>query len=54
VDSSALSWSEFRGWVSGVAAWLPRRPSRITEAHLLQLMDDELDPRWLDGMEGAV
>lgn len=51
VDSSALRWSEFRGWVSGVAAWLPRRPSRITEGHLLQLMDDELDPQWLDGMQ---
>ena len=53
VDSSALSWSEFRGWVSGVAAWLPRRPSQINEGHLLQLMDDELDPQWLDGMRGA-
>jgi len=53
VDSSELSWSEFGGWVSGVAAWLPRRPSRITEGHLLQLMDDEIDPQWLDGMQGA-
>jgi peptidoglycan/xylan/chitin deacetylase (PgdA/CDA1 family) len=51
VDSSALSGCEFRGWVSGVAAWLPRRPSRINEGHLLQLMDDELDPQWLDGMQ---
>jgi peptidoglycan/xylan/chitin deacetylase (PgdA/CDA1 family) len=50
VDSSALSESEFRGWVSGVAAWLPRRPSRVNEGHLLQLMDDEIDPQWLDGM----
>lgn len=53
VDSSALSWCEFRGWVSGIAAWLPRRPSRVDDGHLLQLMDDELDPRWLDGLEGA-
>jgi peptidoglycan/xylan/chitin deacetylase (PgdA/CDA1 family) len=53
VDSGALSWSEFRGWLSGVAACLPRRPSRINEGHLLQLMDDELDPQWLEGMRGA-
>jgi peptidoglycan/xylan/chitin deacetylase (PgdA/CDA1 family) len=53
VDSSALSWTEFGGWVSGVAAWLPRRPSEVNEGHLLQLMDDELDPQWLDRMQGA-
>lgn len=51
VDSSALSEREFRGWVSGVAAWLPRRPRRVDEGHLLQLMDDELDPQWLDRMQ---
>ena len=54
VDSTALTWSEFGGWVSGVAALLPRRPSRITEAHLLQLMDDELDPQLFGGMPRAV
>jgi peptidoglycan/xylan/chitin deacetylase (PgdA/CDA1 family) len=54
VDSTALDWSEFGGWVSGVAALLPRRPSRITDAHLLQLMDDEIDPQWLEGLQRAV
>jgi peptidoglycan/xylan/chitin deacetylase (PgdA/CDA1 family) len=54
VDSTALTWSEFRGWVSGVAALLPKRPSRITDAHLLQLMDDEIDPQWLEGLQKAV
>jgi peptidoglycan/xylan/chitin deacetylase (PgdA/CDA1 family) len=54
VDSTALDWSEFGGWVSGVAALLPRRTSRITDAHLLQLMDDEIDPQWLEGLQRAV
>jgi peptidoglycan/xylan/chitin deacetylase (PgdA/CDA1 family) len=54
VDSTALSFSEFRAWVSGVAALLPRRTSRITDAHMLQLMDDELDPHWLEGLQRAV
>ena len=53
VDSNALSRGEFAGWVSGVAAWLPKRPSHTNEGHLLQLMDDELDPQWLDQMQGA-
>ncbi len=54
VDSSELTWNEFRGWVSGVAALLPKRRSEITDAHLLQLMDDEIDPQWLEAMQRAV
>lgn len=54
VDSTELTWSEFGGWVSGVAALLPKRRSQITDAHLLQLMDDEIDPQWLEGLQRAV
>jgi hypothetical protein len=45
---------EFHAWVGGIAAWLPRRPSRVEDGHLMQLMDDELDPQWLDAMQRAV
>ncbi len=53
VDSTALTRTEFAGWVSGIAALLPRRPSEVNEGHLMQLMDDELDPLWLDRLQGA-